>query len=387
MKYQVSECRKAGILTIIQSTHASLKGLKTSGLLGRYKRLLAEYNKIFHVVLYSSDTIDYSTKLCIEHHPMPWLPSAFGLHHALFYFWLVLQAPRMKGVIKVFGSNIPVLPFIRFLSGRKMVVTYQWSYAEQSQLCKKSDLRYWLGGLFEWLALKSADFVLVTTKRLQNRIKSVYRKRTFLSPNWVDLSEVNKINSSILRSKSLILYAGRLHRIKGIDYLINAFAVVKKRHPKASLVICGVGNKMEQLKSKVRKLGVEDIKFKGSVPNEQVLNLMKSSAIFVLPTITMEGHPKALVEAMACGAACIATDVPGNKDIIINRKNGLLVPPKDVQALAAALSQLLANHALRAALSENARKDALPYNWDIIVPKEVYFLLSLAFGKRWKKKR
>jgi len=375
MSQQVSDCRKAGILTIIQSTHASLGGLKKVGLLERHRRLLREYSKNFDVVVYSSDTTDYSQELGVEHHPMPWLPKAFGLRHAIYYLWLILQACKMKGVIKVFGSNIPTLPIVKLLSSSKMMVTYQWGYAEQSRLCKKRDLRYWLGRPLEWLALRPADIVSVTTKRLEAYVEETYRKKTILLPNWVDFEQIKKIPLS--RNKELVLYAGRLHKIKGVDYLIKAFSIVKEAHPKAKLIICGTGKEIGKLQRMVQELGVRDVEFTGSVPNKQVLALMKSAAIFVLPTVTMEGHPKALIEAMACGASCVVSDVPGNEDIIVNGHTGILVPASNINALSNALEILLANQSLRDRLGQAAQLEAYKYSFSRIVSREIRVLTAL----------
>lgn len=125
MKHQLSDREKYDILTIIQSTHASLDGLNKTGIFERHKRLLREYSKKFDVVVYSRDTTDYSEELGVEHRPIPWLLEGFGLRYAVYYLWLVLQARKMKGVIKVFGSSISTFSLARILSDRKTMVTYQ----------------------------------------------------------------------------------------------------------------------------------------------------------------------------------------------------------------------------------------------------------------------
>ena len=364
-------------LIVIQSTHASLSGFKSTGLFDRHKRLLKEYSKTFRVVLYSSDTIDYSKELGVEHRHVPWLPKAFGWRHAVFYVWLVLQAPRMKGVIKVFGSNIPTLPSVRFFSRQRMLVTYQWNYVEQTRRNEPRGLRHWLAGLLERLALKCADIVLVTTPRLQEKVRKVYNKPTVLVPNWVDLTQIN-ISANSVRNNYQILYAGRLHKSKGVDYLIKAFAQVKQKHALASLIICGAGEEEMKLQAIVQQLGVRDVVFKGSVLNEQVLKLMQSAAIFVLPTLTMEGHPKALIEAMACGAACVASDIPGNRDVITSGQSGILVPASDVDALADALERLLGDKSLRDHLGQAAQAKASQYSFSKIVSREIQMLAALA---------
>lgn len=365
------------ILTIIQSTHASLEGFQQSGLLDRHRRLLAEYSTAFHVVLYTSDSVDYSGYLGVEHRPVPLLPENFGWRHLAFYLWLVWKAPRMKGVIKVFGSNIPTLPLVKLLSRRPMIVTYQWDYAAQTQANEKSNIKYWLAPALEKLAIIPADLVLVTAKWLEEKIHNTYSKKTILLPNWVDLGSAFSDCKEVVRNDRLILYTGRLHWSKGVNILINAFARVKLRHSDARLVICGTGEEEEKLRAQVKSLGVADVEFMGRVSNADVLKLMQSAAIFVLPTLTMEGHPKALIEAMACGAACIATDVPGNRELIAAGQNGYLTHPNDPDQLAQTICLLLQSDEKRSALALQGRETTSQFDFGVVTGQELEALLSL----------
>ncbi|MCX5829826.1 MAG: glycosyltransferase [Deltaproteobacteria bacterium] len=283
----------------------------------------------------------------------------------------------MKGVIKVFGSNIPTLPLVKILSRRPMMVTYQFDYAEGTRMNDKKGLKYLLAPLLERLALWPADLVLVTAKWLEEKIQTVYAKKTILLPNWVDLSSVALASKEVVRNNHLILYAGRLNWIKGINVLIDAFARVKLLHPDARLVICGAGEEEEKLCAQAEALGLTDVQFKGRVSNADVLELMQSAAIFVLPTLTMEGHPKSLIEAMVCGAACIVSNVPGNSDAIIDGETGLLFPPGDVDALAGSLNCLLKDSNLRKRLSSNAHLSARTFNFAHIVNLEIQTLHNL----------
>ena len=140
--------------------------------------------------------------------------------------------------------------------------------------------------------------------------------------------------------------------------LLAAFEQAAARHPEARLIICGAGPERERLEAQSKPL--PGVTFRGMVPNTEVVRLLRSAAISVLPTVTMEGQPKALVEALRCGTACIATAVPGSQELIVDGVTGVLVPPKSAAALAAALDRLLADDALRARLGERARLNARP---------------------------
>jgi glycosyltransferase involved in cell wall biosynthesis len=363
-------------LTILQATHASLEGLEQNGLLERHKRLLSEYDKAFDVVLYTSDTKDYSSYLGVRHNPVPWLPARFGWRHLAFYAWLVFEASRMKGVIKVFGSNIPTLPIVRLLSACPMMVTFQFDYSGLARQVGKGAWRVILSRWMERLALKSADVVLVTTAALRGKVEERYRKPTVLLPNWVDTGMPDGGQAG--RAREVVLYAGRLHRIKGVDVLVDAFARLKTRFPPVRLVICGKGDEQERLASQAALSGMSDVHFMGSLPNARVLELMGRANIFVLPTLTMEGHPKALIEAMACGAACIASDVPGNRDVIVDGKTGVLVPPGDAAALSDAMIGLIEDPSLADRIRKAGQAEAARYSFGRVVPREIAVLEALA---------
>src|SRR4030095_10939726 len=100
---------------------------------------------------------------------------------------------------------------------------------------------------------------------------------------------------------------------------------VRPRPPAAHLIIGGAGPERKRLEALAAP--IPRVSFRGMVPNAEVVRLLCSSAISVLPTWTMEGQPRALVEALKCGAACIATAVPGSQELIVDGVTGLIVPP------------------------------------------------------------
>ncbi len=137
--------------------------------------------------------------------------------------------------------------------------------------------------------------------------------------------------------------------IKGQLCLIEALATV----PQACVKLAGPlldQDYFALLEQRIKALGLgERVAFLG--PIADVASFLRSTDVFVLPTeYPGEGCSAALLEAMACGKACVATSVGGSKDVIENGRSGLLVPPNDPQALAAAIRRLLDDSALRAKL-------------------------------------
>jgi glycosyltransferase involved in cell wall biosynthesis len=344
-------------------------------LLDRHRRLLQAYAQELEVAVYSPDTADFSAELGLPHIRPAWLPHWPGLRHVGYYLWLVWQAPRMRGVLKVFGCTLATLGLVKLLSRRPVLVTYEWDYAEQTKLSERNPLRRWLAPVLERLGIGPADLVATTAAWLQDRIRRKYHKPTVVVPEWVDLDLASVVPP---RDSATIVFAGRLHWSKGVDVLLAAFERAAHNHPKARLVICGVGPERERLEALAASM--PGVSFRGRVPNLDVLELLRASAIFVLPTVTMEGQPKSLVEALKCGIACVATTVPGSQELIVDGVTGVLVAPKSADALAAALERLLGDGGLRARLGQNAVASAARFEFDAVLRQDLQAIQSLQAG-------
>lgn len=150
--------------------------------------------------------------------------------------------------------------------------------------------------------------------------------------------------------------------VKGHPTLLKALAHVPDLH----VVLAGKpldGDYTALLERMVQELSLGGrVHFLGAV--EDVPGLLAELDIAVLPTWArwrMEGCPVALLEAMACGKPCLATDIPGSRDLIEHGCSGLLVPPENPAALAAVLVQLVEDAALRRQLGAHARQRVLAH--------------------------
>jgi glycosyltransferase involved in cell wall biosynthesis len=162
---------------------------------------------------------------------------------------------------------------------------------------------------------------------------------------------------SIDRTQCLAGCVAQLVPVKDHPTLLQAAESVSGCH----LLLAGSTTDQEYLntlKKMAADLGIADrVHFCGGLKN--IPAFLNSVDIFILPTKgsgRMEGCPVALLEAMACGKACIATDIPGSRDLIVHGESGILVPPSNPQALAEAIRQLQADPELRARLGRNARQ-------------------------------
>lgn len=185
-------------------------------------------------------------------------------------------------------------------------------------------------------------------------------------PNPVDTDEfapASEAHRRILRSDldvptgaPVVLYCGRLAPEKQLPSLLEAFAIVVRRLPEARLVLVGDGPARGELESLVSRLNLQsNTRFVGSVRPQQVSSWMKIADIFALVSIN-EGFPCAVSEAMSAGVACVVSDIPANRQLIKEAKQGLLAPVGNSDAIAAAVLRLLADAPLRAEMGRAGRK-------------------------------
>jgi glycosyltransferase involved in cell wall biosynthesis len=160
----------------------------------------------------------------------------------------------------------------------------------------------------------------------------------------------------------LILAVGRLVEKKGFDQLIHACATLLQRKVPFRCVIVGEdGSAREPLLKLIDHLGLADrVRLKGAVTQDQLRDIYRDAHVFTLPCQIMEdgdrdGFPNVLAEAMAMGVPVVSTAISGIPEMIDDGVHGLLVAPRDPQALAQALQRVLGDAALHAQLAREAR--------------------------------
>jgi glycosyltransferase involved in cell wall biosynthesis len=159
----------------------------------------------------------------------------------------------------------------------------------------------------------------------------------------VDLSEFQAVTESMVAPDELVVtFVGRLIKEKGIyEFVEAARAVLAQTHRRIRFVVSGEvdsGNRSAVPQATMDAWrSISGLEFTGHVPD--VRTVLEQSHLVVLPSYR-EGTPRALLEAGACGLPLIATDVPGCREVVVDRENGLLVPAKDSGALADAMIEL-----------------------------------------------
>jgi colanic acid/amylovoran biosynthesis glycosyltransferase len=152
-----------------------------------------------------------------------------------------------------------------------------------------------------------------------------------------------------------LLFVGRLAGVKGLPMLFDAVARVKAAYPEVKLTLAGDGPDRARLEEQATRLGIApNVEFLGYRSQAQVRDLLQQADVFVMGSFA-EGVPVVLMEAMAAGVPVVATQIAGIPELVETGVNGLLVPPGDVESLAAAIGRLVEDAPLRAALGANGR--------------------------------
>ncbi len=214
------------------------------------------------------------------------------------------------------------------------------------------------------LVCKLADCVLVNADAIRLRLiaQGYDAGKITIIRNGITLSKFERQKrGEILRrdlgvppGAQLVTVFSRLNQLKGIQYFIEAAIPLAGRFPEARFLVVGDGTNRKELEAQGSRLGLGErmlfTGFRGDIPE-----LLAESAISVLPSLS-EGLSNTLLESMAAGVPVVATYVGGNPEVVVHGVTGLLVPPRDADALAAAIGQLLEDKDLAASFGKAGRR-------------------------------
>lgn len=209
-------------------------------------------------------------------------------------------------------------------------------------------------------------------------------------PNGVDLEhfspEVSPINE-FCDGKLNILFAGRLEKRKGLDYLLKAYQQVKQEVPNSRLIVVGPGIRLRRKYEKqVKRNNLRDVVFVGYVPYDELPRYYKTADIFCAPATGWESFGIVLLEAMAVGKPIIASNVGGYARLITHGDEGWLVPPKNEQALAQSLIALLKDEPLRQKMGAKGRLKAQGYSWETIAQRVLDYYMRVLSESPWQER-
>jgi glycogen(starch) synthase len=252
--------------------------------------------------------------------------------------------------------RIPFVYELRTLWGERAVV---------EEGLRPSSMKYRMVWRLELGVMNRATIVVAIARGIRDAIveRGVDPAKIEIVPNGVDTAvfKPQPADASLLRSLNLegcfvVGFIGSIGGLEGIALLIEAFTEVRRREPRARLVIVGDGPERGALETAVATRGLNDVvRMTGQVPHNQILRYYSIMDVLAYPRIDARINqtvtPLKPLEAMAMGKVCLASDVGGLKELIDDGVTGLLFPAGNVPQLTEAILRLATDRALREQLA------------------------------------
>lgn len=214
----------------------------------------------------------------------------------------------------------------------------------------------------ERIGIHAADRVIAVSRQLRGQLISVYGA----SPDRVRVvyNAVRPVaeDDGPERPRDVVLYLGRLTRMKGPDTFLRAAAVVAPSFPEIRFAVAGEGPEYAPLIELAAQLGIGDrVLFFGKVTEEERAALLRDAAVFVLPSVT-EPFGIAALEAMAAGVPTIVSKTSGVAEVV---RSAFQVDFWDVDEFASRIAELLEYPPLRREMRDQARNEATVSGWAV----------------------
>jgi glycosyltransferase involved in cell wall biosynthesis len=194
-------------------------------------------------------------------------------------------------------------------------------------------------------------------------------KQVFVVPEGLNFRPLSSVPKK--ENHPVVVYVGRLRKAKRPDHAVKAFRNVRNSIPDAELWIIGDGS----FKGDLTRLANGGVRFFSGLSDGERRDLIGRAWVLVNPSVR-EGFGLNIVEANALGVPCVAYDVAGLRDAIINNETGLLVESGNIKALEEKICLVLTNYTLRDRLSENALSYSRSFSWDRVADEFLSVVLA-----------
>jgi phosphatidylinositol alpha-mannosyltransferase len=212
----------------------------------------------------------------------------------------------------------------------------------------------------------AAPVVRRVTGRLAMRIAVSERAASFeLVPNGLDVGAFAAADPADLGPGRKLLFVGRLHPRKGFLVAVAAFRILAADRPDLRLIVVGEGEQrgaIDLLPPALR----ERVRLLGTVGHAELPRIHAGCDVYLGPAVGGESFGYVLIEAMAAGLPVVASDIPGYDEVVVDGADGLLVPPSDPDALAAATARVLDDRAFADKVATAGREHARAFDWSVV---------------------
>ena len=268
-------------------------------------------------------------------------------------------------IVHLHEPLMPVLPYMVLLNSPSVNIATFHAYSGSMP---------WYSALKPYMSfvLGRLDARIAVSPPARDFVSSYFEGKYEIVPNGIDVSEYGEhvepypwANDGVPR----ILFVGRFDEPrKGFKYLLRALPLVQQQFPDARLIVLGSG-KREKYDGIMDRYGITGVEYKGFVSNEERARYYASCDVSCAPSTGNESFGYVVVEPMAAGKPLVASRIPGYASVVTNEETGLLVEPRDPQALALGLVRALSDRELRNRLSANGRTAAQQYDWSRVAAR------------------
>ena len=272
---------------------------------------------------------------------------------------LTFDLRRLTKEIKpdlIHAGPIQNCAFIATLSGFRPIITMCWGY----DLAQDADRNSWMKWVTRYTLKRSAYFVSDAQFTRNKAVAfGMNPERTIVFPWGVDIKHFTKKTSKRSNVQTLTLFCNRTwEEIYGVDVLAKAFVKVASSNPNVNLVLLGGGSQGARIRQILMNGGVMDqVHFGGQVTYDDLPRWYNMADIYISPS-HVDGSSVSLMEALACGLPCLVSDIPGNKEWIVEGENGWLFRDGDADDLANKILNAIKSRTSLKQIGESARKTA-----------------------------
>lgn len=329
----------------------------------RYQGMPEDY--VFHILVTGDVALDgeqfSGATLHVQPHADPWTRLTM-LRRTWAMIIRGIRLARKERVDVVISYDPLTLGFIgvlvKLFSGAKLVVEVNGHIRDAKSLIlagrKVGFLRRKLFNLVGSISLCMADCVkILNIEQFEEWRGTLSRKKVVMFHDYVPTSQFSMSE----REESFLYCLGYPFYLKGVDILLEAFAIVQPEFPDIKLVIMGHCREPELSRWKAMAQGITNVEFRKPVPYDEVAEYLGACTALVVPSRS-EGMGRVFIEAMATGKPCVGTRVGGIPNVIADGRSGFLVNPEDPHDLAAKLRILLSDKDLRQRMGREGRRIA-----------------------------
>jgi glycosyltransferase involved in cell wall biosynthesis len=272
---------------------------------------------------------------------------------------LVFDFRRVVKEIKpdlIHAGPIQTCAFIAVLSGFRPILTMSWGY----DLALEADRNSWMKRITRFVLRNSAFFISDAQFTHDKAVSfGMDPERTVIFPWGVDVEYFSRKTPKRSNVQTFTLFCNRTwESIYGVDVLAKAFVQVATTNPNVNLILLGGGPQGARIRQILMSGGVLDrVHFGGQIGQADLPRWYHMADLYISPS-HVDGSSVSLMEALACGLPCLVSDIPGNREWIVEGENGWLFRDGDVNDLADKILHAIKNRRSFKKMGEAARKMA-----------------------------